>query len=295
VYGFLRQRAWVLGLLGAVVLAAGCVSLGLWQLDRRATRNAANALVERNYDAAPVPLAELLGSPGADFAPEATWRPVRARGRYDADATVVVRNRPRDGVPGYAVLVPLVTDDGDALLVERGWVPTGPTGQGPAAVPAPPAGEVEVLARLRPSEPPARGPAPAGQALRIDVPSIAADLPYAVYDAYAALERERPAATPAPLPPVRPAPDPGPHLSYSLQWFVFAALALGGYGWLARREAATRSGTAPARRRESADEAAEDAVVTAAARPVPGTPAARGPDGRDEPAASVLPSRDPSE
>jgi cytochrome oxidase assembly protein ShyY1 len=47
--------------------------------------------------------------------------------------------------------------------------------------------------------------------------------------------RERP--IPAPLPDT----SEGPHLSYAIQWFTFAAIALVGYGLLVRR---ARRGTA---------------------------------------------------
>ncbi len=43
-----------------------------------------------------------------------------ATGTYDADQTVIVRNRTRDGASGIDVVVPLVTAGGATLLVDRG-------------------------------------------------------------------------------------------------------------------------------------------------------------------------------
>ena len=40
----------------------------------------------------------------------------------------MIRYRTRDGVQGVDVVVPLVTDDGTALLVDRGWLETDPSG-----------------------------------------------------------------------------------------------------------------------------------------------------------------------
>jgi cytochrome oxidase assembly protein ShyY1 len=81
---------------------------------------------------------------------------------------------------------------------------------------------------------------------RIHVPTIAATLPYDVYGGFGELTAEspRPRDAPSLLPP--PEPAEGPHLAYAFQWFVFAALALGGYVLLARREAADRAQAAEA-------------------------------------------------
>jgi cytochrome oxidase assembly protein ShyY1 len=72
---------------------------------------------------------------------------------------------------------------------------------------------------------------------RIDVPAIARTLPYDLYGGYGELVEQRP--EPAAGPTLLPEPDPGwgPHLAYAFQWWVFAAIALGGVVMLARREA----------------------------------------------------------
>ena len=77
------------------------------------------------------------------------WRVVSATGSYDTDDTVIVRYRTRDGASGIDVVVPLVTADGTALLVDRGWMPTDNRGAGPNDVPSPPEGEVTVLGWVR--------------------------------------------------------------------------------------------------------------------------------------------------
>lgn len=235
-YRFLLTRRWLGLLLAAVTVAAGCVALGKWQLARLEERHQRNELLARNLTRAPRPPGELL-SVGRDPAGKEQYARVRATGRYDPTRQLLVRIRPFEGEVGYDVLTPFVTDEGPALLVNRGWVPAGATSTELPAVPAPPRGAVTVVARVRPSEPASTtGTPPPGQVTRIDVAGIAATMPYDVYGGYGELVRERPAPAAAPQP--RPAPEPseGPHLAYAFQWFLFALLALGGFVVLARRE-----------------------------------------------------------
>jgi cytochrome oxidase assembly protein ShyY1 len=250
VYRFLLSRRW-LGLgAAALVVAACCVLLALWQLDRLDQRQARNDLVRQNAAAGPVEVGDLLAV-GRSPAAGDVWRRVVATGRYDDDRQVLVRNRALDGPTGYFVLTPLVTEDGPALLVNRGWVPAGRSAAGPGTVPPPPGGSVTAQGRVRlAEEADGGGAAPAGQVRRIDVPAIASDLPYDVYGGYVDLVSQEPAPREAPTPIPAPEPEPGPHLAYAFQWLVFGGIAIGGLVVLARREA--REGSPPAETRKEA-------------------------------------------
>ncbi len=239
----LRTRRW-LTLLGLVViLAPTFVRLGIWQLDRLDQRRAKNAIISHNINAAPVPVDTLVGTDRA-VAKNDEWRLVVARGRYDPTHDLLVRSRTasENGEPGFHVLAPLVTESGAALLVDRGWIPYGATARETPQAPAPPEGVVTVVGRLRPSErQPSRGPrdgpdVPAGQVVRIDVPRIAGGVPYPLYGGYVELVSERPSATPAPTLLDTPSLGEGPHLAYAVQWFLFAAIAIGGFWYLLLRE-----------------------------------------------------------
>lgn len=237
------RRQWVTLALGVVVLVALCLVAGRWQWHRYESRTAQIETVEANYDAAPVPVDALLDGPGAVVADGDVWRPVLLEGRYVADATVLLRNRPVGGQPGYHVLVPFETDDGLVVVVDRGFVPLGADGSAPDDVPAPPAGDVTVTARLRADEPASSRGAPAGQVQAISTAQVLAAGPDGAawadgrtVGAYGALAAEEPA--PATSPVALPAPDldPGSHLSYAFQWCVFAIGAVAGFLVLVRRE-----------------------------------------------------------
>ena len=246
--GLLRRHRQTIGLwLLAVLFAVACVGLGRWQLHRYQDKHARSQLVERNYGAAPVPLAELQPAADTLFDPKRLWRQVEATGRYDAGRTVLVRNRPHsagsnDPTYGYEVLVPLRLPDGSALLVDRGWLPSGSRGTNPAqapdAVPAPPSGEVRVVVRLRAAEPTRERKLPPGQVSSISLAKVASLTGLALRPAYGALvsESPAPAAAPAPLDPPELGGNEGINASYAVQWVVFALLGLGFPVWLRRRQ-----------------------------------------------------------
>ena len=151
-----------------------------------------------------------------------------------------MRNRPRDGAPGFEVLAPLLLDDGTVFVVDRGWLPTGSAQDAPDAVPAPPDGEVD-----RGGAPQARR-ADAARAHRSGGPardhpsaeSVAELVGEPTYTgAYGLLATEDPGGrATCPPPAVKPDADEGPHLSYALQWIAFGILAFVGLFWAFRRE-----------------------------------------------------------
>jgi cytochrome oxidase assembly protein ShyY1 len=75
------------------------------------------------------------------------------------------------------------------------------------------------------------------------------------------LDSETPQSAVAPLPSLRPVLDEGPHLSYTLQWFVFALLALIAFVALLRQEARQEAGIAPIEKTKKTDADEEDALL----------------------------------
>jgi len=112
-------NALALVLLAAV--AAACIALGRWQLDRAQTRREMQHSIAQGRASAPLLLT--AATPGAELR---DWRRARARGAWRNDLTVLLDNRNQDGRPGYWVATPLVLADtgarATAVLVLRGWV-----------------------------------------------------------------------------------------------------------------------------------------------------------------------------
>ncbi|MER7797808.1 SURF1 family protein [Microbacterium sp. NPDC096154] len=250
---------WSVYALVAVLFAIACGFLSHWQFERNEQRAAMLALVERNYDAEPVAVESLLDR---GYSPGDEWRPVRLSGRYLADDQLLVRNRAQGGTSAFEVLVPFELTDGRVVVVDRGWVPPGEDAV-PDAVPEAPGGEVTVIARVRPGEPlPSSGrTAPEGQVPTIHLPTVAelsgAD---AETDFYGLMVSEDPAPAQRPAELSPPTEDPGPHLSYAIQWILFAIMGFGFIAYMIRTEIRAR--------REDAEEPDDELARTPGAAPV---------------------------
>ena len=216
-----------------VVIAAVCIRLGFWQLDRLHGRRDINAMLVAREALPPVDLAT------ADPA-SLPYAHVTVTGTYDPAHEIILSGRSFQDVAGNHVLTPLVLEDGSAVLVDRGWVPLefdSPPVGGPAAAPT---GTVTVAGLALP---PDSISTPVSQApsivIRIDLG--VANQPDRLVPVYVLLQAQDPAqAFGSPVPAVPPTFDEGPHRSYALQWFAFATIAVVGCVVLLRRDLQVR-------------------------------------------------------
>ncbi|MGH9210442.1 MAG: SURF1 family protein [Acidimicrobiales bacterium] len=215
---YLLRPRWLLSHLLVVMLIVAMVSLGLWQLRRLDERRERNDLIRDRQEEPVAPVTEVLqAADGDDAVAAARYRAVTATGRYAAADTVVVRNRTQDGVPGAWLVTPLVLADGDVVGVVRGFVRLGDDGD-PLPVPVPD-GELTVTGVvLNPDGIDGTGPRDLEPLL--DQPET---LPALVLSGDGAESHDDLAAVPL------PELSEGPHFSYAVQWFIFAAIALIGY------------------------------------------------------------------
>jgi len=192
------------------VVAAGCVRLGIWQLDRLSQRRARNAVLAARLALPPLPVRRDV------TADSARQRRVVAQGVYDFSAERTWPGRSFQGTPGVALVTPLRLADGSAVLVDRGWVPS------------PDAFHVDHGLYREPDTATVTGIALIPPRGRGDV-AVAGFLPFVIQ-----LESPDPTAgLPRRWPP--PALDNGPHLAYAIQWFSFALIALVGTAVLLRK------------------------------------------------------------
>ena len=230
-FGFLLSRRWILFALVVVLLAYAAWWLGGWQFRRLEDRKASNEVVRTNEHLEVAPVGQVLG-PDRGPAASDEWRVVSATGTYDTAHTVVVRYRTRDGAQGIDVVVPLVTEAGPALLVDRGWLETNPSGADRGEIPEPPAGVVSVTGYVR-----ANGSGDSTRVADLSTRAISSDeigpaIGRDVYAGFVDLRSEDPAPATALAPVELPELDNGPHFFYGLQWWFFGLLAIFGFCYL---------------------------------------------------------------
>jgi surfeit locus 1 family protein len=227
----------------AIVVAVVCVGLGLWQLARLQQKRDRNEALRAGLAAAPLVVQGRF--PDGRDPDDLRYLRARALGTYDLRHEVVLFGRTLDGQAGNHVLTPLVLADGTAIVVDRGWVPLA-MDEPPIEAARPPSGAVVVEGVLVGSEGGLPGEAegeaaPVTTLARLDLAALQAQLPYPIAPVALLLLDQEPPADALPQPAPLPELSEGPHLSYAIQWFCFAAIAVIGGVVLVRRERRERS------------------------------------------------------
>jgi len=227
-----RPAVLMAALLGAALLFAGFIALGLWQMQRLGWKQDLMARIEQRLAAAP----EAAPGPAAWAAINKAndeYRRVTLRGTFDHARATRVQASTVLGT-GHWVLTPLRTEAGWWVLVNRGFVPPGTVGDEPT-------GLQTVTGLLRLTEPGGsllqhNAPA-AGRWYSRDVAAIAAahqltePAPYFV-DAAAASPDTTADTTAWPRAGLTVLRFSNNHLVYALTWFALAAMVAAAAGWL---------------------------------------------------------------
>jgi cytochrome oxidase assembly protein ShyY1 len=228
------------------------IELGFWQLHRHEQRVALNKVISDSLAAKPVP-AESLTAPGRAIERDDLYRRVTAKGAFDTADEVVVRRRTNsDDEVGFHVLTPFVLDDGQVLMVNRGWIPANGVQTEFPKIPAPAKGEITVAGRLMADETTAESGIkdihglPDRQVMLINSEQQAKLLGKRVLGGYVEMTTPEPKGD---TPELLPEPDHssiGPHMAYAIQWWLFAAGVPVGWVILVRRERRDRAEAAAA-------------------------------------------------
>jgi surfeit locus 1 family protein len=210
-------------------------ALGRWQWHRAAEKRVLNA----DFSAGAAAFSDLGSRSVGDFP---RYAQLRVHGRYDGVHQFLLDNISHRGQPGYEVLTPLLLDDGRVLIVNRGWLPLTRSRSELPYVGIDFSTALTVLGRvdLLPVAAIALGhaaPAPGPQWPKVTSFPTMQELSQAIG---ARLEvRELLLNETEPLGFARDwQPEglgPWRHVSYAVQWWGFAALALVLYGALNRR------------------------------------------------------------
>lgn len=220
----------VIVLLAALTGALGTARLGVWQLDRAAQKTALHEALLARGSLPPLDAAALARTPEA--AQEQLHRRVQLEGRWLAAQSIYLDNRQMNGRPGFFLVTPLLIAPGDAVLVQRGWLPRNSRDREQLAPVDTPNGAVRIegriapgLARLYEFEGAASGPI----RQNLDVTAYARETgqalrPVVIVQLDGAADGLQRQWTPAVL-------DVSKHHGYALQWFLLSALITGLYVW----------------------------------------------------------------
>ena len=165
------------------------------------------------------------------------WKTVEAKGIFDVQNQILLRNRYFEGVYGFQLLTMFTDTQGKSFWVDCGWVKAGKDALTRPDLPRIPQGAVQITGRLRLDTSLPRG-------AFFAIPSNQADGLVSKANAQSGTSTENfyvdlisgssPLLTPA-VPAQLPELSDGPHMAYALQWIFFGGLVV--YGrFLIRRD-----------------------------------------------------------
>jgi len=212
------------------------VNLSFWQFHRLNERQDFNTLVEARTSQSVVPIEELDSTQPSDI----VWRRVGAVGTYDDAEQVLILNRSQGGRAGVNVATPLILEDGRAIMVLRGFIPLN------EQIPDPPLGLVRVVGTIRVADErrtgqPTETAGDLTELFRLDLDRLAAQIDQPLWPVALTLEISDPADDPRIQPVAKPELSDGPHLSYGVQWLIFAIAVIVGWVLAVRRSYLSQS------------------------------------------------------
>ena len=235
----LRARDW--GFVALIItVAIVTFRLGLWQLSRYSERKTRNDEIVERLDMPPLDLNAIEKA-----LEELDYRRVRVEGEFDNEHEILLKNRARQGQPGFHLITPLLISHDRAVLVDRGWIPlvNGEKSERGVYHEANPV-LIEGIARLSQAEPswgfladpvPEAGDNPLETWRLLYIDGIQGQIPYPLLPIYIAQTNNLASEGPVPEPEIDL--SEGSHLGYAIQWFSFTAVAvIGGYYWLRRKQ-----------------------------------------------------------
>ena len=249
----------------ALLLFAGFVALGTWQVERRAWKLDLIERVEMRVHAPAVDAPRFPAWARVNAADD-EYRHVRLVGTFQHDRETLVQATTERG-SGFWVLTPLRQADGRSVLVNRGFVPPERRERGSRG--AEPVGEVIVTGLLRMSEPsgvfPRKNDPTADRWYARDVSAIAAArgvagvAPYFVDAGAAPAVAPSAGAEPAwPVAGLTVIAFHNSHLVYAVTWYGLALMVAFAAGYAVREERRAARQRAQRRPGENASSARGD-------------------------------------
>ena len=224
----LRPRWIILTFLLAILIYL-FIELSGWQFDRYHQR------IDRNKDfitavaGVPIPIENV-----SQLNNLKQWGKVSLSGQYLDAESKLVRKRYLKNSLGFWLLTPFQLANKEIILVNRGWIPSANSSTSELAIPNSPTQQVLIEGYLQPMEKFKENPAdlPSNQINDINIEKFQGNI-YPNY--YIQLGKSNPAEKDIGI-IYLPEVSNGPHLSYAIQWILFALLLPIGWYVLLKNE-----------------------------------------------------------
>ena len=224
----LRPRWIILTFLLAILIYL-FIELSGWQFDRYHQR------IDRNKDfitavaGVPIPIENV-----SQLNNLKQWGKVSLSGQYLDAESKLVRKRYLKNSLGFWVLTPFQLANNEILLVNRGWIPSANSSTSELAIPSSPTQQVLIEGYLQPMEKFKENPAdlPSNQINDINIEKFQGNI-YPNY--YIQVGKSNPVEKYIGI-IYLPEVSNGPHLSYAIQWILFALLLPIGWYVLLKNE-----------------------------------------------------------
>ena len=224
----LRPRWIILTFLLAILIYL-FIELSGWQFDRYHQR------IDRNKDfvtavaGVPIPIENV-----SQLNNLKQWGKVSLSGQYLDAESKLVRKRYLKNSLGFWVLTPFQLANNEILLVNRGWIPSANSSTSGLAIPSSPTQQVLIEGYLQPMEKFKENPAdlPSNQINDINIEKFQGNI-YPNY--YIQVGKSNPVEKDIGI-IYLPEVSNGPHLSYAIQWILFALLLPIGWYVLLKNE-----------------------------------------------------------
>lgn len=222
-----RWIALTLFLIGLIYLF---LRLSEWQMDRYDQRILSNNTITKALNSEAKQIKSSM-----ELKNLKTWEKVQLSGSFLNDDSMLVRKQYLGSKLGFWVITPFQIENNDLILINRGWIPIASSSSAVEEIPTAPQGLVKIKGYLQKFSNFVEKPSdlPKNQLNQINYQDFSSDLNK---DYYVQLNESFPQDREIAIIPL-PELSNGPHLSYAIQWILFALLLPIGWFVLLRNEA----------------------------------------------------------
>jgi cytochrome oxidase assembly protein ShyY1 len=225
----LIKPRWIALTLFLLILIYLFIRLSNWQFDRYDQRVLRNESTNVALSLAPKKIDSVSQMSGLK-----QWEKIELTGSFLSDQSKLVRKQYLENNLGFWVITPFKIQNGENILVNRGWIPIGSSASSNQSIPLAPVGTVNLEGYLQTFNESITQPKdlPLNQVNTIDYKYFESAI---ANNFYVQLANSSPMDNQVAIIPL-PELSNGPHFSYAIQWILFALLLPIGWYVLLKNE-----------------------------------------------------------